>query len=105
MDPITLAIAGAVATGMAAGAGESAGTALATLVGRIRERFSGRPAALETEESTAAALDAEFTADPEFRSACADLWREASGDVTNTFTGQARTVIQARDIHGGLTIN
>ncbi len=105
MDPITLAIAGAVATGMATGAGESAGTALATLTGRIRERFARRGQAPQSEEETAAALEEEFTDDPEFQRECHELWDRVGGSVTNSFTGQARNVIQARDVHGGLTIN
>jgi hypothetical protein len=105
MDPITLAIAGAVVTGMAAGAGESAGTALATLTGRIRERLSRRGQEPESAEETAAALEEEFADDPEFQRECHELWNQANGSVTNSFTGQARNVIQARDVHGGLTIN
>ncbi|MDX6740145.1 hypothetical protein [Actinocorallia sp. A-T 12471] len=105
MDPVTLAIAGAVATGVATGAGEGVGTALSAFVGRIRARFTGRESALETTESAAEALDAEFAEDPEFRRECHEEWDRIGGAVTNNFTGQARTVIQARDVHGGLTIN
>ena len=104
MDPVTLAIAGAVATGIATGAGESTGTALATLVGRVRDRFRGRPEALESEEDTAAALEDEFTRDPAFRQECQGLWNQAqAGSVANSFTGRANKVIQARDIHGDVT--
>jgi hypothetical protein len=105
MDPITLAIAGAVATGIATGAGESTGTALGVLVGRIRERLAGRAQTLDTPESAAAALHEEFAGDPAFELQCRDLWNQVTGDgVSNTFHGQARTVVQARDVHGGLTV-
>ncbi|MFF3667481.1 hypothetical protein [Microtetraspora malaysiensis] len=77
MDPITLAIASAVATGIATRTGESAGTALTTLIGRIRDRFRNRPAVLESEESTATALETEFTRDPAFRQDCHGLWNQA----------------------------
>ncbi|GAA0960123.1 hypothetical protein [Actinocorallia libanotica] len=105
MDPITLAIAAAVATGVATGAGETAGAALATLTGRIRDRFTDRREELESTETAATALDEEFARDPEFQRECLDLWRQAGGDTTNSFTGQARNVIQARDVHGGITLN
>jgi hypothetical protein len=105
MDPFTLAIAGAVATGIATGAGESTGTALATLVSRIRERL-GRSGAPASRDEISGALEQEFTRDPEFRQECEVLWNQVQGDsVVNSFTGQAKTVVQARDIHGGLTIN
>lgn len=105
MDPLTLAIAGAVAAGLATGAGESTGTALAALTGRIRERFRNRPQALESEEAAAAALEDEFTRDPAFRQECQGLWNQAqAGSVANSFTGQAGKVIQARDIHGDITL-
>ncbi|GGN99261.1 hypothetical protein [Microbispora bryophytorum] len=105
MDPVTLAIAGAVATGIATRTGESAGTALTTLIGRIRDRFRDRPAVLESEESAAAALETEFTRDPRFRQDCHGLWNQAqTGAVANSFTGQANNVIQARDIHGDITL-
>nr|WP_062341857.1 hypothetical protein [Herbidospora sakaeratensis] len=104
MDPITLAIAGALATGVATGAGESAGTALSTMFGRIRDRFRDRPEALESQETAAAALETEFSRDPAFRQECHALWNQAqSGGVANSFTGQANKVIQARDIHGNIT--
>ncbi|TKK90382.1 hypothetical protein FDA94_05085 [Herbidospora galbida] len=104
MDPITLAIAGAVATGVVTRAGELAGTALSTLFGRIRDRFRDRPEELESPESTAAALETEFTRDPAFRQDCHALWNQAqSGGVANSFNGQANKVIQARDIHGNIT--
>ncbi|WP_182874200.1 hypothetical protein [Microbispora sp. H10670] len=106
VDPLTLAIAGAVATGLATGVGESGGTALPILIAKIRERFVRRPERLESRERLAAALDEEFSRDPAFRRECENLWNQADGDgVVNVFNGQAKTVVQARDVHGGLTIN
>lgn len=105
MDPLSLAIAGALAAGIATGAGESTGAALPALLRRIRERFAGRPAELESQEQAAVALDAEFTRDPSFRQECQALWNQAAGGgVANSFHGQARNVVQTRDIHGGLTM-
>ncbi|GAB2857000.1 hypothetical protein GCM10022221_65730 [Actinocorallia aurea] len=105
MDPITLAIAGAVATGVATGAGQGVGTALGTLLGRVRERFQGREEQLQTVETAATALDSEFSEDPTFHQECRDLWSQAQGMVSNSFSGMARNVIQTRDVHGDLTIN
>lgn len=106
MDPLSLAIAGAVATGLATGAGESAGAALSALVRRVLRRLAGRTDRPESREQIAAALDEEFTRDPAFRQECHSLWQQATGEaVVNSFHGEAGTVVQARDIHGGLTIN
>ncbi|MEU8033798.1 hypothetical protein AB0C13_35170, partial [Streptomyces sp. NPDC049099] len=76
------------------------------VVARVRARFSGRSEALASEASTAEALDGEFARDPGFREEIRVLWGRASGDsVVNSFSGQAKTVVQARDIHGGFTVN
>ncbi|MEU8141752.1 hypothetical protein [Nonomuraea sp. NPDC048901] len=105
MDPVTLAIAGAVATGIATRAGESAGTALSNLTRRVRDRFRDRQTVLESEEKVAAALEAEFSRDPAFRQDCLGLWNQAqASSVANSFTGHANKVIQARDIHGDITL-
>ncbi|MEU7576820.1 hypothetical protein AB0B50_04360 [Streptomyces sp. NPDC041068] len=106
MDPLSLAIAGALAAGFATGAGESTGAALPALLRRVRERFASRsPAEPESEAQLAAALDEEFTRDPAFRQECQALWNQAANDgVANVFQGQAKNVVQARDIHGGFTI-
>lgn len=103
MDPLSLAIAGALAAGVATGAGESTGAALPMLFRRIRERFAGRPEVPETQAQLATTLDEEFTRDPAFRQECQHLWNQATGDgVANSFQGQAKNVVQVRDIHGGL---
>ncbi|MEV0345541.1 hypothetical protein AB0H88_07235 [Nonomuraea sp. NPDC050680] len=105
MDPVTLAIAGAVATGIATRTGESASAALSNLTRRVRDRFRDRQSVLESEENVAAALEAEFIRDPVFRQECLGLWNQAqTGAVANLFTGRANKVIQARDIHGDITL-
>ncbi|MET9619652.1 MULTISPECIES: hypothetical protein [unclassified Streptomyces] len=105
MDPLSLAIAGALAAGIATGAGESTGAALPALWRRVRERFAGRAVVPESEDEIASALDEEFTRDPSFRQQCETLWNQAaSGGVANSFHGQAKNVVQTREIHGGLTM-
>ncbi|MCX4985352.1 hypothetical protein [Streptomyces sp. NBC_00572] len=105
MDPLSLAIAGALAAGVATGAGESAGAALPTLWRRVRERFAGRQVVPEAEAEIATALDEEFTRDPSFRQECETLWNQAAaGGVANSFHGQAKNVVQTGEIHGGLTM-
>ncbi|MGW0701704.1 hypothetical protein ACWD0A_20785 [Streptomyces sp. NPDC002867] len=105
MDPLSLAIAGALAAGVATGAGQSTGAALPALFRRIRERFAGRPDVPESEAQLATALNEEFTHDPSFRQECQSLWNQAATDgVANSFHGHAKNVVQVRDIHGGLTM-
>ncbi|WP_157873038.1 hypothetical protein [Streptomyces neyagawaensis] len=103
MDPLSLAIAGAFAAGMATKAGESTGAVLPALVRCVKERFSGYPEMHESQEQLATALNEEFTRDPGFRQECQNLWNQATGSgAFNSFQGQAKNVVQAQDIHGGL---
>jgi len=124
MDPITLTIAGAIATGVATKTGETisnaAQNAITTLVRTVRQRFSGHP---EGESALAAAkadpesapktkdlatiLQTVMDQDPAFAADIQALWSQVQGDetVVNNFHGQAKTVVQMRDVHGGLTIN
>ncbi|MEU5424723.1 hypothetical protein AB0H73_03830 [Streptomyces olivoreticuli] len=105
MDPLSLAIAGALAAGVATGVGESTGAALSALVWRIRERFANRSNDPESQAQLSVALDEEFTRDPAFRQECQVLWNQAASEgIANSFHGQAENVVQARDIHGGFTI-
>ncbi|MFG3037498.1 hypothetical protein ACGFYZ_11385 [Streptomyces sp. NPDC048330] len=105
MDPLSLAIAGALVAGAATAVSESATAALPTLWRRIRERFSGRTPTPATEAEIATALHEEFTRDPSFRRECEDLWNRAStGTVTNTFHGEAKNVVQTHEVNGGLTM-
>ncbi|MEO5874794.1 MAG: hypothetical protein ABIS86_18820 [Streptosporangiaceae bacterium] len=126
-DPITLAIAAAVAAGATRtgeSLGEAAQAAAVALVAKVRARFRGSPdeAVLEQAEAEpepaegttglAMALERAMAADPGFAADVGNLWSQvrtdavASGDaVVNNFSGQAETSIQLRDLHGGLTIN
>ena len=124
-DPITLAIAGAIATGVATKAGESlsnaAQNAIAALTHTIQKRFgghSGHESALEaakadpeSEQKTmdlAETLQTVMDEDPAFAEEVRSLWGriDAHDDaVVNNFQGRANTVVQLRDVHGGLTIN
>ncbi|WP_157408066.1 hypothetical protein [Actinomadura atramentaria] len=100
MDPITLAIAGALGTGMATGVGERAGTAIATLAGRVRQRITGEP---RTTEEMAEALEAEFARDPAFAKEIRSLWQQANHG--NSFNGTAQNVVQITENSGNITFN
>ncbi|MGI8332456.1 hypothetical protein ACRYCC_20995 [Actinomadura scrupuli] len=124
-DPITMAIATAVATKGAESLGQQAGPALAALVRRIRERFTGRPAeeaalaAAEERpeepgrvEALAEALQRVAREDPGFGGELRAVWQRIQvettadhGVVANTFDGRADKVVQFRDIHGDFTIS
>ncbi|GAB3277124.1 hypothetical protein [Parasphingorhabdus pacifica] len=124
-DPFLDSLATALA-GQAAGVLGSAGsTALEKVRGLIRGRSEQDPemgAALEAAEQPAAEeptvralaerLDRAATQDPEFaqqlRSDGAEVHREVTASeqsVVNTVSGNADKVIQAREIHGGITFN
>jgi hypothetical protein len=117
MDPIipTLtAILSALAGGAAGEAGKSAWESLAALVrrrfGRDRRAVEAvaRPDALEPGDL--ARLLAERAADdPEFRASLerwlAEAGPAARGEVVNINTGEVSgTLVQARDVHGSITI-
>lgn len=115
-DPVTLAIATSIAGKAAEALTDQARQALATIVGKIRDRLRSRPddlAVLDAAtadsamaEALAGVLDREFTADPRFREVIESLWRQATqvNTVANINHGTAETLVQARDI-GNLTIN
>jgi hypothetical protein len=120
MDPMTVAIAAALAGKAVEKAGEPAKEALAAIARKIRDRFRGRPrdeaalAAVAEQPDSAerlAVLDAmlrqAIAEDPQFgaelRELCARTGVE--GEVVNIFTGTAEKSIQLRDVHGDLTIN
>jgi len=125
-DPITTAIATAVASQAAQTLTAQASGALGAIVRRITGKFRDRPADLaalasarETPDSAeliaalARALDRATLEDPVFGGEIAALWSQASTEtatatsdgVVNTFHGHAEKVIQLRDVHGDLTIN
>lgn len=123
-DPVTMAIATAVAGKAAESLTDQAREFLASLVRRIREKFRDQPAgqaALEAAQGDpdsgtlvselALALDEASTEDPEFGRQIRELWSQvgltaAASDhgIVNVFHGRADKVVQLRDVHGDLTI-
>jgi hypothetical protein len=114
-DPITVAIATAIAGKTTESLTDQAREGLAALVRRIREKFRDRPAACaalaaaEDDPDTAAglahALDEASAEDPEFGRQIRALWTRIGDDgVVNIFHGRADQVIQLRDVHGDLHI-
>lgn len=121
-DPITLAIAAAAAGKAVEVTGGAAKDAVTTIVGKIRERFRGRPAdeavlaaatadpdSPERVGELAAALRRAMSDDPAFDTELRTLWggvdASAHDDgVVNIFQGNAETSVQMRDVHGDLHI-
>jgi hypothetical protein len=125
-DPISTAIATAVASQTAIALTAQATSAIAEIVRRIRSKFRDRPAdlailagaqdhpdAAERVSSLADALRQAAIDDPAFGQEITELWTRAQAEITaatadgvaNTFHGNADKVIQLRDVHGDLTIN
>jgi hypothetical protein len=127
-DPITLAIATAVASQTAQSLTSQAGHAIAEITRRIRNKFRDRPADLailaaaqgeptspERTTELAQALDRAVAEDPAFGNDIRTLWDQSgyipinintAGDaVVNVASGKADKIVQLRDIHGDLTIN
>ena len=123
-DPLMTAVAVAVATKAVEGVAESGRSALSALVGLVRRRFSGRPAArealaaAEADPTDATRLDALrdalrqlATEDQQFEVEIRGVWKDlelrqlATGEaVVNSVSGTvAGNVVQARDIHGGIS--
>ena len=123
-DPITMAIATAVAGKAAESMTDEARRCLAALVRRIRDKLRDRPAgqaALEAAQADpgsgalagelARALDEAGGEDPEFGTQIRELWRQVgmlavAGDrgTVNVFHGRADKVVQLRDVYGDLNI-
>ncbi|MBV9451785.1 MAG: hypothetical protein JO345_38445 [Streptosporangiaceae bacterium] len=124
-DPITTAIATAVASGMGQSLTDQAREVMTALVRRIREKFKERPAAETTLAAArddpgsaerisefAHALDEASREDPEFSRQIREIWAQIrlstiAGDdaVVNTFHGRADKVVQLRDVHGDINIS
>lgn len=120
-DPMTVAIATAMAGKAVEVAGEPVRAAVAELTRRVRERFRGRPA---DEQVLARAVDDHerigelqgavrrlLDEDPDLRDQLGAVWNQAqtaaqaSGDgVVNVFSGPADTVIQFRDVYGDVNL-
>jgi hypothetical protein len=123
-DPVTMAIANAVAGKAAESLTGQARECLAALVQRIREKFRDRPAgqaalaAVQHDPGSGAlagqlarVLDEASAEDPEFGRQIRGLWSQvrataAAGDdgVVNVFHGRADKVVQLRDVHGDLHV-
>lgn len=121
-DPIMAAVASALVTWATTAVAQSGREALGTLVTLVRRRFQSRPsdrdlvegALTAPAEPTRAALLAELLQhesdrDPDFARQVHLLWRavQAQGDgqpsAVNAVVGDIDgTVIQARDVHGGI---
>jgi hypothetical protein len=117
---IAVALAAKVADGLTEG-GKVAFRALARLVRRKLGGDSSASTALQAAEldpsnearlqELRVALEAAMSADPVFAAEMRRLWRgvqeERAGDrdgVVNSFSGTARgNVLQARDVHGGIS--
>jgi hypothetical protein len=124
-DPMTIAVATAMAGKAVEVAGEPVRAAIAEISRRVRERLRGSAA---DEEAIVQAIKTTATAelisilegaiqglideDPDFRDEIETIWRQAqmntmaTGDgVVNIFNGRAERVIQLRDVQGDLNIS
>lgn len=123
-DPVTVAIATAMAGKAVEIVGEPAKNAVAAIARKVRDRFRGHPeeavlAAAEENpgsaphiDELALALRRAMAEDPGFRAELHALWGQVEaasvaehGGVVYNFRGQAEKVIMLRDVNGGLTIN
>lgn len=114
-DPVSLAIATAIAGKTAESLADQAKQSLAALARLIREKFRDRLAASAALAAAADdpgavgelahALDEACAQDPEFGRQVRVLWSRISDDgVVNIFHGHAGKVVQLRDVHGDLHI-
>lgn len=114
-EPVTLAIAAAIAGKTAESLTSQARECLATLARRIREKFRDQPAARAALAAArndpgavmglAHALEEASAEDPEFGRQIRALWTRVGDDgVVNVFHGRADKVVQLRDVHGDLHI-
>ena len=123
-DPITIAIATAIAGKTAESLTDQAREAVTEIVHRVRRKFRHRPAdlaALDTARANPGSVECTALArslqqvmleDPRFGTSIRTLWSQAQmemmardNDVVNIFRGRADKVVQLRDIHGDLNIS
>lgn len=118
-DPVTTAIATAVAGSAAQALTEQAARLLAQVTAKIRRKLGGDVRDLAVSPGTdrvpertatlAALLNEAFQDDPAFARELTALWQgylsAAGGTATNNFHGTADKVVQLRDVHGDLTIS
>src|SRR5579872_859600 len=116
-DPVTVAIASAVAGKAAESLSEQGKQVVSAITRRIREKFRGHPAELATLDAVsddearvgelAELLGNASAADAEFGQQIRALWAQvtltvAGEGVINVFHGKADKVIQLRDMHTDL---
>ena len=125
-DPITSSIATVLVAGATAAVTDGGRAVIATLVNAVRERFRRNPSDQDTLDAAtrspndpavlrrlAELLDVRMRDDPGFAERLRSLWDGVAAaeathhdEVTNTVSGPVRgSVVQARDIHGGITFN
>lgn len=122
-DPITTAIATAVAGSAAQSLTTQAGRLLAEIMNRLQRKFRGHPddlalltaaqnepGAREHAATLAVSLHHAFEEDPAFGRELLALWQHylkaTNGTVPgNIFNGIADKVIQVQEVRGDLTIN
>jgi hypothetical protein len=118
-DPVTTAIATAVAGSAAQALTEQAARLLAQVTAKIRHRLgkdpreltgpSGTNGAPERTAALASLLHQAFQDDPAFANELTVLWHDylnATASVSsNHFHGSADKVVQLHDVHGNLTIS
>ena len=128
-DPIISSVAAAVAAAATTAIADGGRALITKLAALLRERsqreVAGQSALAAVEQTTLAAveqnpqdavatqrlaelLDQRMRDDPVFAHRLRELWEDttstASGQVANTVSGEVRgSVIQARDVHGGIT--
>jgi hypothetical protein len=126
IDPFTASIAAALAAGATAAATDGSKALITKTATLVRERFRRSPADQATLEEArrqpddqtmverlAQLLDQRMREDPEFAERLMTLWKgiETGGSsghnqVFNSVSGSVQgPVIQARDVHGGITLN
>jgi hypothetical protein len=124
VDPLVTSIATAIVSGTAAAVGDGTRALLTKLAGLVRERLRRRPpdnGVLEVAISDpddqgavrrlAETLDQHMRDDPAFAKQLRAVWSEITAtearhrdDVSNTIGGPVHgSVVQARDVSGGIT--
>lgn len=112
-DPVTAAVAAAVAGKLAESLTDGAKKTVAAIAHQIRQKFRHQPAALTilkaARDDSARLGDLEvllaeaMARDPEFGRQIQALWQQTGiqpqrGDVMNVLNGNAKNVVQARDV-------
>jgi hypothetical protein len=125
-DPITTSIATALATATTTALTDGSRALTTKLAAFLRERFRRDPAGQDALEAAthgprdhaavqrlAELLDQRMRDDPVFAQRLRALWADAPtadsqhpDEITNTFSGPVQgSVIQARDVSGGINVN